>query len=120
MVKIDKIKWGNLWLAGKKYHQVLIIADQVFERESEKLRQLFGTTHQIGDWEEKLLLAQNPEIILIGLGWNGDVEIRPEFREKIKKKKIELKAILTGQAAAVYNDLVQAGKRVNALIHTTC
>jgi len=120
MPKIDKIKWGNVWVEEKKYHQVLIVGEKVLEREGGKLRDLFGTTHRIGEWEEKLLLSKNPEVILIAHGWSGVLKVKSDFKDQVLKKGIELKVVLTGQAAEEYNRLMAEGKRVNALIHTTC
>jgi len=120
MAEIDKIKWGNIWVNGEKYHQVLIVGEKVLEREGDKLRGLFGTTHRIGDWEKKLLLSGNPEVILIAHGWSGVLKVKSDFKDQIFKKGIELKVVLTGQAAEEYRRLVTERRRINALIHTTC
>ena len=120
MPKIDQVKWGNVWVDKKKYHQVLIIGKKVLERDSKKLRELFNTTHEIGDWEKKLLVSGKPEIILIANGWDGVLKVRPEIKKEIKDKGIELKVLLTNQAVEEYNRLTREGKKVNALIHTTC
>jgi len=120
MPKIDKVSWGKVKVDGKNYHQVLMIGDEVIERESEKLHQLFGTTHQIGDWEKEKLMANKPEIILVATGWSGLVKIDDDFKKKLAVKEIGLETVLTPQVAKRYHQLVQEGKRVNTLIHTTC
>lgn len=120
MPKIDKVSWGKVKVNGKTYHQVLIIGDEVLERESDKLHELFGTTHRLGDWEREKLVSGDPEIILIAAGWSGLVKIDEDFKNKLKEKKIELQVVLTPQVVKRYNQLVKEGKRVNALIHTTC
>ena len=120
MLKIDKVEWGTIEINGKKYGQVLIVGEQVFERDSEKLHQLFGTTHKIGDWEIEKLFSGNPELIIIGTGWVGVLKISEELRAKSEKLMMELKILETPKAMEEYNRLVEQGKRVNALIHTTC
>lgn len=120
MLKIDKVEWGKMEIKGKKYGQVLIIGDQVFERDSEKLHQLFGTTHQIGDWEVEELLREKPEVIVIGTGWEGILEVSEEIRAKSEELEIEIKTLRTLEAVEEFNRLVAEGKKVNALIHTTC
>jgi hypothetical protein len=120
MPRIDKIKWGSVWVEGEKYHQVLIVGEKVFEREGDKLRNLFGTTHQIGNWEQELLLSQDPEIILVANGWSGVLKVSSKLKVESAKLGVELKIVLTGKARKEYNRLVGEGKRVNALIHTTC
>lgn len=120
MPKIEKVSWGKVKVDGRTYHQVLIIGEEVLERESDKLHELFGTTHRLGDWEKEKLISQNPEIILIASGWSGLVKIDDDFKNKLKEGKIELQIVLTPKVVKHYNQLIKEGKRVNALIHTTC
>src|SRR3989344_1518623 len=120
MAHIDEIKFGSVKIDGKKYHQVLIIGEKIIERESEKLHELFGTSHKIGDWEQATLIAGNPEVILIGDGFQGVLAVEPKVMEKLQKSGAEI--IIAHSPAAIhkYNELVKQGKKVNALIHTTC
>ena len=120
MPKVNKVSWGKVKVDGQEYHQVLIIGDEVLERESDKLHRLFGTTHVIGDWEKKKLFSSNPEIILIASGWSGLVKIDEEFKNQLKEKNIELQVVLTPKVVERYNQLVKEDKQVNCLIHTTC
>lgn len=127
MPHIDEIKFGSVKIDGKSYHQVLIIGNEILERESEKLHELFGTSHKIGDWEQETLLKDNPEVILIADGFQGALEVEPAVMEKLQKSGAETRLparqvlVLHSPAAAIkYNELLKQGKRVNALIHTTC
>lgn len=105
---------------GKKYSQVLIVGGSVVERDYEKLKELFGTSHKIGDWETETLLKENPEIVVVGTGQDGKLEVDKNFLERVKEKGVEIIAQITPEAIKIYNEKAQAGKRVNALIHTTC
>ncbi len=120
MPNIDEIKFGSVKIDGKKYHQVLIVGDNIKERESEKLHELFGTSHKIGDWEQATLLESNPEVILIADGFQGALAVEPAVMEKFKKSGAEILTLHSPAAIHKYNDLIKQGKRVNALIHTTC
>lgn len=120
MPKIEKIKWGNVWIDGQKYHQAIISNGKVFEREKEKLEKLFGTTHKIGDWEEELLFAADPEIILISTGFDNILKVSPDYGKKVSQKGIQLQTVLTDRLIENYNKLVKLGKKINVLIHTTC
>jgi len=117
---IDSTEFGSVTIDGKKYNQVLIIGDIISERDYDKLKELFGTSHKIGDWEAKELLKQNPEIIIIGTGQDGAMEVDEELIEDFKKKNIEVIAEITPRAIEIYNEKKEQGKRINALIHTTC
>jgi len=120
MPKINKVSWGKIKVNGKQYHQILIVGEKVFERDKPRLESLFGTTHKIGEWEQEKLLSGEPEIILIASGWSGILKVDKKFAHKIAQKGAVLQVLLTPKAVAEYNRLVGLGKRVNALIHTTC
>lgn len=120
MPHIDSTKFGEITIDDKKYGQVLIIGDAVFERDEEKLRNLFDTTHQIGDWEIEQLLKGNPEIVIVGTGQNGVLQVEKIFLERLRKAGVEVVAAITPEAIRIYNEKTKQGKKVNTLIHTTC
>lgn len=120
MPHIDSTKFGRVRIDGKDYNQALIAGGKVIERDYEKLKELFDTSHKIGDWEIKELLEENPEIIVIGTGQDGMLEVEEVFVEKMKARGIEVISMKTPEAIKIYNEKIKAGKRVNALIHTTC
>lgn len=120
MPHIDSTKFGEIIIDGNKYFQVLIVGNSVTEREFEKLEKLFGTSHKIGDWETDELLKENPETIVVGTGQNGMLEVERNFSDRIKNEKVELVIAKTPEAIKIYNEKTKDGKRVNALVHTTC
>jgi len=120
MATINKITWGNVIVDDQKYGQVLIVNGQVSERDRARLKKLFGTTHSIGNWEKKKLISGQPEVILIASGWHGVLKVDPEFKSHLASLKIKLKVVLTPRVVKEYHQLVENGKKVNALIHTTC
>ncbi len=120
MPHINSTKFGNVAIDKKKYNQVLIIGDSVIEREYGKLKKLFGTSHKIGDWEVKELLKEDPELIVIGTGQSGAMEPQRNIINKFKNKGIGVIAEPTPKAIKLYNQKIKQGRKVNALIHTTC
>jgi hypothetical protein len=120
MVRIDKLFWGKVKVDNQTYHQVLLVGDKIIPRKVEKLKKLFGTTHRIGDWERKKLLSGKVEIIIVATGLNGVLKVDEEFKKACQKKKIELRILQSQKAVQEYNHLIKKGKKVNALIHTTC
>lgn len=120
MIKIDSTGWGSVVVNGQKFDQVIISGEKVIRREVEKLEKLFGTTHQIADWEIEELLSGNPEIIILSSGQGGVMKIADEVLEKLSKSGAEIKILLTSQTISEFNRLTSEGKKVNALIHTTC
>lgn len=70
--------------------------------------------------EMEKLLSNNPEIIVIGTGQNGAMKLDKETIQKLQSKGAEVIFDATPRIIEIYNDQVKFGKRVNALIHTTC
>ena len=120
MPHIDSTQFGEVIIDGKKYHQALIVGESVIERDCEKLKELFDTTHKIGDWEIPELLKENPQIVIVANGQDGAMEIDENFSNEVQKKGIEVIIAKAPEAIKVYNEKYGKRKRVNALIHTTC
>ncbi|MDP2934598.1 MAG: MTH938/NDUFAF3 family protein, partial [bacterium] len=112
MPEINSTQFGEIIIDKKKYHQVLIVGDKIEERDYKKLKELFDTAHEIGDWEVEKLLSNNPEIIIIGVGQNGAMAVDDEPAKKLKVKSSELIIAETPKAIEIYNDQVKLGKRV--------
>lgn len=120
MPKIEEASWAKAKIDGQDYWQVLLIGEKIIPREVEKVKQEYGTDHVVADWEQKLLLSGNPEVVLVASGWTGLLRVDDEFKKKVEDAGIELRVVLTPRVVKEYNRLVKEGKRVNALIHTTC
>jgi len=120
MVHFEKTWFGGVRINGQDFSQVLVVGEEIEERDAQRLNQLYGTTHRIGPWEVEKLLSNKPEIIIIGNGQSGVLEVTSEVEEKIRASGAELKVLLTPEAISEFNKLYQEGKKVNALIHTTC
>lgn len=117
---IAKIKWGKIIVNDREYHDILVFGDTLEERDYERLKELYGTSHKLGDWEVKRLFSNDPEMIILGTGWAGVLEVPTIIKEEAEHRGIELKLVKSPKAVKEYNKLVQEGKRVNALIHSTC
>ncbi len=73
-------------------------------------------THYVSVSEVKELLAENPEAIIIGTGYEERVTVDPKVRE-LEAKIIVLE---TSKAIEKFNSLKKEGEKVAAIIHTTC
>ncbi|MBI5465206.1 hypothetical protein HY946_01195 [Candidatus Gottesmanbacteria bacterium] len=120
MVNFEKTWFGGVRINGQDWHDVIVVGEEIEERDDRRLHQVFGRAHWIGDWEVEKLLSNNPEIVIIGNGTGGLLEVTPEVQEKFKKAGVELKILLTPEATSEFNKLYSEGKKINALIHTTC
>jgi len=120
MIKIEGVGWARIIINGKNYWQALIVGKEIIGREVDRVKQVYGTDHLVADWEKKLLLSKNPQVILIANGWSGLLEVDEEFKDQARKRGIELRILRTPKIIDEYHRLVKSGKRVHTLIHTTC
>lgn len=119
-MRLDSIEFGSISIDGVKRGDVILVAGQVVERDRAQLKVLFGTSHKIGDWEIELLCSKSPQVILVGNGFQGVLEVDERLRSAARKAGARLEVVLSPAAIERYAQLVAEGKRVNALIHTTC
>lgn len=110
-MNIDSTDFGSIVIDGKKHNDVLIIGNQVFDRNTHD-------SHIISNAESEKLLKNAPEIVIIGTGIYGALKVEEKIREKLCRGN-ELIITRTGNAAEKYNELSK-NKRVNALLHSTC
>ena len=62
------------------------------------------------------LLEEGVEVLVIGIGYHEMVEIEP----KVLSIGIPVKVLATPKAIEEFNTLKNQGKKVAAIIHTTC
>ena len=66
------------------------------------------------------ILAASPEILVVGTGYAGFMEVSRSFDSALKDRNIKLIAQKTPQAVKTFNELHSRGKRVAAAFHLTC
>jgi hypothetical protein len=72
--------------------------------------------------EDLRLLLEEPvaEVVVLGIGTLGMVEVPPETRRAFAERGVELVIERTEQAVARYSELQAAGRSVAAGLHLTC
>lgn len=119
-MKINDVKFGSITVDGQKFDQVIIVDGEAIARDRDFLEKEFGTTHKICHAEGEKLLEAQPEYIIIGDGFKGVMKVEPEVKDKLQKTGVKILILHSPAACDKYNELVRQGRRVNALIHTTC
>jgi hypothetical protein len=111
---IDSYEFGRIVVDGRAYSQDIIllvdgIQDSWWRQEGHRL--------QIPDVAGAL--AAQPEVLIVGKGQPGKMQVDPELAAYLQENRIELIEVPTDQACTAYNEL--AGKRrVVAALHLTC
>ena len=66
-----------------------------------------------------MAIAENPEVLIVGTGAFGVMEVLPEVRQSLEAQGIKLIAQPTDEACNIYNQLCQS-QRVVAAFHLAC
>ena len=119
MAKINSFNFGFIVVDGKQYvYDVLILPDgTVREREPGKGR--LGS-HTITWNNVGKIVKEQPEVIVIGTGTSGLARLSGDTEVYLHQANLNLVVLPSFQAVEKFNQLVDEGKRVAALIHITC
>ena len=112
--QIETYRFGYILIDGRPYDQdVIILPDRVlggwWRKEGHVLRP--------GDLEAVFEAA--PDLLVVGQGAYGKMQVPPETRQALHAAGIELVALPTEKACRTYNRLRER-KTVAAALHLTC
>ena len=77
-----------------------------------------GHSLAVSDIED--ILAESPEVLVVGMGLPGLMQVRDELRERLAANGISLIDEPTPKAVATFNKLKKSGKKVAGAFHLTC
>ena len=119
MAKIESFNFGFIVVDAKQYgHDVVILPDgTVKEREQSKGR--LGS-HSISRSEIETLSKTQPDVIIIGTGVAGMAKLAHDAEFYLQEPDLNLFALPSPQAVRKYNQCMDDGDKVAALIHITC
>ena len=73
--------------------------------------------HFVDFAEIEPLLRERPDVLIIGTGYDNMVQVEEEI---LAMSAVQVLPLPTPQAVRRYNELRREGKRVAAIIHSTC
>jgi len=114
---IESYDFGEIVIDGKKYTSDIIIfpnkvLDGWWRKEGHRL--------YLQDLKEVLEVEHKPEVLVVGTGYFGVMEVAEEVKNKLKSMGIEVIVQPTKQAWQTFNKLLKSGRRVVAALHLTC
>ena len=115
MKTIRRYSFGTITVDGSVYGSDVIIHR---DRVQEGWRRKDGHRLQIGDISE--LLADPPEVLVVGQGAYGRMQLDPRVEKELSKLSVQLVAAPTKIACDKFNELLEQGKNVVAALHLTC
>jgi hypothetical protein len=111
---IDRYAFGRITVDGKDYRaDLILLPDRVLDSWWRKE----GHNLCLEDLDEAL--AAKPEVLVIGQGHPGLMQVSEALVEELKRRGIEVLAEPTVKAVRSYNEL-EGKRRVVAALHLTC
>jgi len=111
---IDDYDFGRIVIDGKTYTSDVIVFP---ERIQESWWRKQG--HSLCREDIKEILAEKPDILVVGTGAYGMMAVPPETARAVDEKGIKLLAGKTASACRLFNSAAGRGKVIGAF-HLTC
>lgn len=112
--EIQNYRFGGMTVDGEQYSQDLILLP---ERVMANWRRKEG--HRLGVEDLREVFDAAPEVLVVGSGACGLMEVPEKTRRAIEAADIELRVAQTENAWRVYNNL-QKRRRTAGAFHLTC
>ncbi len=116
---IDRSEFGNITIDGKTYdHDVIIdLSGHVGKRHKKLSKEVYGTSHTISEAEAESVFEKGSDLLVIGAGQEGNVQLSPEAVTYFARKGCKVLLQPTQEAIKSFN---RAHGRKIALMHVTC
>lgn len=112
---IEDYGFGVMTIKNKKYTSDLLI------HQGKVLPDWWRSSgHQCDLDDLKPILADKPEVLVLGTGSSGMMRPTPALRDYLKNENIQLIAMPTDKAVAEFNQLQAKGVAVSGGFHLTC
>ena len=112
---ITRYEFGHIEIDGQNYDQDVIVYDHMID--SPWWRQQ-GHNLFINDLTR--ILEEQPEVLIVGTGFYGRMQVSDELLSELRKQGIEPQVFTTQKAVEEFNQLQQQHKHVAAALHLTC
>jgi glucokinase len=117
--ELGRFNFGEIVVDLTAYgHDVYIpVNGKVKARDKSLAKKEHGDAHLIGPKELEQVCKGGPEVLFIGSGKQGKVELTEEARRYLSQRAIRCELFPTGRVVEAYN---KSKERKAALIHVTC
>jgi len=111
---IESYDFGQITINGRRYgRDVIIFSDHVKDGWWRR------GGHRLSLEDLKDVFETEPEVLIIGTGYNGLMTVPQDVRDYASSKNMELVVENTRQACQTYNRLCRS-RKVVAAFHLTC
>lgn len=115
-MNIEEYEFGRLVIDGQTYTSDLMICGGEIYKEWWRQE-----GHSLGMDDLKWILLRKPEVLIIGKGNVGCMEVPAEIVDELQHRGIQVQVANTGPAIELYSEIVEKDNRkVGAGFHLTC
>jgi glucokinase len=117
--EITRVGFGEITVGKKTFGRdvYITVGGEVFKREENLAKEQYGTAHVVGPKELKKVCKGGPEVVFIGSGKSGKLELTDDARQFLAQRSIHCEILPSPRAAENYN---RSKLRKAALMHVTC
>lgn len=114
-MNISDYKFGSIVIDDKTYTSDVIIAPgQVIDSWWRKQ----GHSLHVDDLDD--ILEARPELLIIGTGYFGRMQVPDETKDMLQQQGIEIRQAKTSDAVREFNQLQKEYARIVAALHLSC
>jgi len=114
-VMINSTEFGSITINNKRYDNDVVISYKDIIREGR-----IQSRHLISKKDLDILLVEKPDVIVIGTGQDGCLQISSDALNFAQNKRIEVIKSTTPEAIKKFNQLYASGRKVVSYMHVTC
>jgi hypothetical protein len=112
--EIEAYRFGRIVVNGETYtNDLIILPDRILSGWWRK------EGHSLYPEDLDEVFRASPEVLIVGRGANGRMQVPADTEQAIRDRGIELIAEQTDRACETYNDM-QGRRQVAAALHLTC
>ncbi len=121
-MRIDSYSFGTIKINGTEYKEDLIVFASRGAGAPDKIKSNWWRKegHSLSVEDLADVFEFKPEILVVGKGASGLMEVPASTQKTLQEAGIEVIAEHTGQAWSIFNEQVEKGKKVVGAFHLTC
>jgi hypothetical protein len=111
---IDSYEFGSIAIDGRSYtSDVIILPERILDNWWR------NEGHELCPADVWEVVQAKPQVLVVGTGYFGRMEVLSETKDYLAKQGIELRVEKTTEACRVYNRL-SSSRKAAAALHLTC
>lgn len=112
---IDAYSFGRIRVSGDDFDEDLIVFPDKVEPYWKR-----RDTHSLSLLDLETVLDYSPDLLVVGTGVVGRLQLDPSMRETLRQKGIDCIEEHTDRAWQIFNDEIEHDRRVVGAFHLTC